>query len=134
MAHTKVTVNLPKNIDLHLSTKAKAKWLFSFTPLGTKNMSKPDSLDSLDVICQFNKAELHLLKLIKDNINKHNIAVLKRSTLTKSDQRKLDTSLKAFTQKGLIKRIQKEHYLVNPYFLVPNLDYHQVVLDHWNTL
>ena len=131
MLQTEVRINIPEDKVLSLSTSRKSKWVFPFTPIGTISMKNPNTLDALDIICRFNTGQLFLLKLIKENISKTNEVTISKAKLSLTDQRKITSAMQSFIKMHLAVRLKREHYLVNPYFLIPYVDYHQVVLDAW---
>lgn len=134
MSQTEIRINIPEDKVLSLSTSKKSKWLFPFTPVGKISMKNPNTLDALDIICKFNVGQLFLLKIIKDNIDKTNEVTISKSGMSLAVQRKVTSAMQSFIKMNLAVRIKREHYLINPYFLIPYVDYHQVILDKWEEL
>ena len=134
MALTKLTVNHDNNEYLEVHRKKLSDWKIPFTPIGNKSMKNPECIDALDVICDFNSKELFLLKIIKDKINKDNELFLYKKSFDIGDNRKITTAMKSLINRGLVARIKREHYMVNPYFLVPKKEYQDLLLEKWHTV
>ena len=132
MPLTTLSVNLDPTEQLTVSTKKKVQWLIPFTPIGRFEMKKPDSIDALSEICKFNTAELALLELIRNRINSSYTIEIKRKDFTPQEHRKLATAIRSYISKGLLKRTQREHYMVNPYFMVPPLDLQATLVNNWH--
>lgn len=133
MALATISVNVLPDEHLKISSVKKSNWLFPFTPIGKKAMNKPDTLDALDMICNFNKGELFLLKEIKDGMQRNHAVVLKKSNYALTDARKITKAINSFIKLGILKRVKREYYLVNPYFLVPNKDDQLMIKMTWDT-
>lgn len=128
MITTELSVNHTSEEDVIIRKIKKDKWIFPFTPLGKKSMRDTNSLDAVDTITFFTKGELLLLREVKNNINKlHEVKL-------NSPDRCIATAIRSWIKKGLIKRIKREHYIVNPYFITPSLEYQQTIKDKWLTL
>lgn len=134
MALTTVSVNLNPDEFLEVSSRKQSPWLIPFTPIGKSSMRNRECIDALDVICTFNSKELFLLKLIKERIDVSNEVYLKKQTFTEGDSRKITSAMKSLINRGLVKRIKREHYMINPYFLVPPKDKQQVLLNQWKSI
>jgi len=139
MPQTNVTSNHP--IDKVMTVGWKdiepvnaPKWVFSFRPIGEKNMRKPDSLDALGFICKFTKGELFLLEIVKNRTKGDNTITVKTSSFSSGEKQKVATAIRSWIKKGLIKRIIKENYMINPHFIVPPKKFQEPALDQWNSL
>lgn len=128
-----INVKLKKGEDIVLSAQTKAKWLFPYKAIGSKSMKNKDTIDALDMICKFNKGELRLLKIIKDEINPNtNRLSIKRSGYGASDMQTISSAIRSCINKKILKRVSRELYIVNPYFITPDRDYQAPILDDWN--
>jgi hypothetical protein len=134
MPITTLSVNLNPNEDLVVRTQEKSKWLIPFTPIGKHSMRNPDSIDALDVICKFNTRELYLLSEMRANLNPTYKFTIKRKDYSPTDYRRLTTAVRSFLTLGLIKRIKREQYMINPYFLVPSLDKQKDLIQEWELI
>lgn len=130
MATTALNVNIDDDEELRVTTRKRDKWLIPFTPIGNKTMNE-NTLDALDVICSFSPAELYALKQVKDKINtEHEVRITKKG-YTSANQQKLVKGLKGLIERGLIYRLRREHYIVNPFFLVPRVDRQAALILRW---
>ena len=134
MNTTQVQINLNRDERLVLSKERKSKWLVPFTPIGKAIMQNPDSIDALELICSFNKGELALLKVLKDGLDRYHQVTIQKSNLSLGDNRKLTQAIKSFIKKGLLKRIRREVYMVNPFFLVPASNSQELLILEWHSL
>jgi hypothetical protein len=135
MTSTTFTVNHTAQEHVAVNVQSKASWLFPFRPLGKLPMhSKPDHVDALAEICKFSKAELFLLDIVREHLEPNNFIKITKAKYTQSVQQKVSLAISTWIKKGLIKRVKREQYLVNPYFLVPALDKQDLVKKHWETL
>jgi hypothetical protein len=92
----------------------------------------PESIDALETISEFNKAELFLLKVVNENIV-HGSLELKivKSNYSLADKRKLTAAIKSWIDKKLIRRLHREHYMISPYFFTPLKNIHEDMLMAW---
>ena len=139
MPKESIDVNVDdEDIEIHFRRKtkpAKPKFLFYYRGIGIKDMKFPDSIDTLDEISKFTKPELVLLhitneKLIGDTLQ---MCIIKKDYPIK-EQRQLTLAIKTWIKKGFLKRIRREHYMINPYFITPNVGRHEILMDTWNNL
>ena len=128
MSQSTIQVNLAPQDEVIIKTVKKSRWLFPFIPMGVKSMRNPNTIDGLDVIVLFSKPELALLKVVKDGINKDHTINIKRAS--KQEAR----AIASWIKKGLLFRLRRENYMVNPYFLTPPIDKHEDILETWNLL
>ena len=82
------------------------------------------SIDIVDTLCTFSKPEQMAFKKIseqleclKDSRKKHNACVVKNKDLGKAQQN-FKTGVSSLINKGLVKRIKREHYLINPDLII----------------
>ena len=135
MSTSTVSVNLPLDKELIFSTRLKNKYVVPFRPIGESSMKKSKAIDALECICLFSKQELALCLRVKRTMAKNNKVVISQKELTEKERRQLGTGIRSWIKKGLIKRIQKEHYMVNPWFLVPSDPALQVIaVNEWEEL
>jgi len=92
-------------------------------------------VEALHEISKFTKAELFLL----DEVNKKMVRGANKVTITKADyslpeQRKLTFAIKSWMTKGLMKRIRREEYMINPNFFTPPKNQHESFKNIWNAL
>jgi len=90
-------------------------------------------LDAIKIMSEMTPQELWLINLLKDNIKLKEektssglkfrtscISVIKSSKLSSSEKQKLKTGYKRLNQKNIVKRIKREHYIINPDFIIPH--------------
>lgn len=91
-----------------------------------------EPIDAIDQMSEMSAQELWTLKKIKDNLILLEVRTTKGikfktscksvvifSDLTNAEQQKFKAGYKKLNAKNLIKRIKKEHYILNPDFFIP---------------
>ena len=124
--------------ELHITTeKRKQKKLCPpFTGVGREYYAggKVLGYPLIAVLLAFNKGEQWFYGLIHSNLDyTNNTAHIPSSSLSKSDLPKMSIAYKSLKAKGLVKRIRKELYIVNPDALIhPN--FYDAIKLKWNSL
>ena len=90
-------------------------------------------IDAIDQMANMTPQELWVIKLLKDNLilveertakgiklRTSAKAIIKASELTNAEQQKFKTGYKRLHIKNLLKRIKREHYILNPDFFIPH--------------
>ena len=139
MPKESIDVNVDdEDIEIHFHRKKrppKPKFLFYYRGIGIKDMKKPDSIDTLNEISKFTKSELLLLNITNEKLEGDTLQMtIVKKDYSQADQQKLTLAIKSWIQKGFIKRIRREHYMINPYFITPNVGRHEILMDAWNYL
>lgn len=82
------------------------------------------SIDLISTLCTFTKPEqmafiklTEQLECIKDSRKAHNLCVVKIKDLGK-EQQSFKIGIKKLIDKGLVRRAQKEHYMINPDLII----------------
>lgn len=96
---------------------------------GTMNKHKIYGIDLLKEIAIASKAAQFLLLAIKDGITFENgyNPVVKVVGESKYEQNKITEGYKELVGKDLVRRIKRSHYMINPYALIPPIDYEEAV-------
>jgi len=89
-------------------------------------------LDAIEIITDMTIRELYALKLLKSNLilkeeRTHDRIKLRtscesiiiNSNLTNPEQQKFKAGFKLLHKKNIVKRIKREHYILNPNFIIP---------------
>ncbi len=140
MPNKSIEVNVDDNdLEISFTRKPKAKpkhtFIFHYMGIGIQDMTKPDTIDSLYEITQMNKSELLLLEIINRSHIGHTLQtkiIMAEYNLT--NKRKLATGIRLWIKKGFIKRIRRQEYMINPYFITPEPGRHEILLAAWNSL
>lgn len=117
------SVNVVKNVE-----KVKKPNYFMIGN-GTMNKHKIYGIDLLRELANSSKAAQFLLLMIKDGINYENgyNPVVKIVGETKYQQNQITEGYKELVAKDLVRRIKKSHYMINPFALIPPVDYEEAV-------
>lgn len=91
------------------------------------------NVDVFDLMDSLTPTANSLLKLIKDLLDfKTNEATLPKPK-SKYESKARSNAIAILKQKGVIKKIGQRSFIVNPYLIVPPVDYQQDVLNKWNS-
>lgn len=101
---------------------------------GTVNKDGLQSIDLLREMAKASKAEQYLLLAIINGVSYKNgyNPVVKVIGDTSTHKQYIITGYKELHNKGLVKRIKKSHYMINPNALIP-LDYDEAI-ELWDSL
>lgn len=101
---------------------------------GTMNRSNVQSINLLVESMDSTKAEQYLLKAIIKEINYHNDykAVVKVLAKSKHEKNMLSEGYKSLFMRGLVKRVKRSHYMINPNALIP--PNYESALEIWESL
>lgn len=86
----------------------------------------------ISTLLTLSKGEQWLYNLIHEKLDyTNNIAFLQVDSLTKSDRPKMSKAFKLLHAKGLIKRVKREMYIVNPDAVI-NFDNYDEIKRKWD--
>jgi hypothetical protein len=126
-------IHLEDGKEVRITTQSK-DWFMYFRPVGIDNSRQPESIDAIDYICEFTKAELFLLQIVKDHKAENNTITIRPKSYTPADKAKLKKSIPLWIKKRLLIRTKREHYMVNPWFFVPPKEEQRKAMDQWSNL
>ena len=109
-------------------------WCMRFQAIGDYSPRQPESISATEYISEFSKAELFLFREVSKHVEGNNKLTLRPSSYTPAEQAKLKLAIPLWIKKGLLIRIKREYYLVNPWFLVPTIDEQVNVMNYWKVL
>jgi hypothetical protein len=90
---------------------------------GHKN-NNGNSMNIIDTMAEMTKPELFLFRMITDRMNLTTmIGTTLSKSLTDSQKQQIKTGYKRLRTKNIIKRVRREHYMVNPDLIIPPEDY-----------
>lgn len=88
----------------------------------------------ISVLLAFNKGEQWFYGLLHSELDyTNNIAQVLSSSLSKSDLPKMSKAFKSLCEKGLVKRVRKELYIVNPDAVIQPT-YYEAIKKKWDSL
>jgi hypothetical protein len=96
-------------------------------------MRDHNPLDFIDLMSEMTPQELWTIKFLKDNLIllservsgkiKYRTtcrSIIKTSNLSSAEQQKFKKGYKRLNAKNLVKRIKRQHYILNPDFFIPH--------------
>jgi len=130
-----VTAHIDPNIEsISISRKKRVIPNFIMTGNGTMNSSSIQSINLLVESMDSTKSEQYLLKAIINGINYHNgySAVVMIVPKTSTHRQYLKEGYKSLFIRGLVKRVKRSHYMINPNALIP--PNYESALEIWESL
>ena len=110
-----------------------------------KNEEKYIAIDAIKAMSEMSPQELWFINLLKDNVvlieeradrgyklRTSAKSIVLSNTLSKSEKQKLKVAYRRLSEKNLVKRIKRQHYMLNPNFFIPY--FYQDEVDEYNNL
>ena len=120
--------------EIRITTHKSSRWIMHFRPLGIVNSRQPESINAVNCISEFTKAELLLFRVVSDLKDENNKLTLRLKSFSPADQAKLKKAIQHWIKKGLLVRTKREYYMVNPWFLIPPKQEQLNAMDYWRAL
>jgi len=106
----------------------------SFTAISGGKFMKPNKEGLLQEVGKLNKRERWFFLLIDRLMDfDTNTAFIKNSSLTTTEQQNKSRAYKSLHKLGLVKRVKREYYIINPDKIIP-LNSYPIVKKIWNSL
>ena len=127
-----VTVYISPDESVNVAKRRAIKPNYFMVGNGTMNKQKVYGIDLLRELADSTKAEQFLLLAIKDGICYDNgySPIVKVVPETDTQRQYIKLGYKSLLARGLVVRVKKSHYMINPNALIP-IDYEQAMVD-WN--
>jgi len=137
MAKTITTIQHEDTNDVDIKINKKKAIIKEFSILGRLNTMYSGSIsdtDIVDIMDALTPTAVNLLKMIKDKLNyKTNESTLEKPK-SKVEQKRRSNATKPLKQLNAIKKTGQRSYIINPYLIVPPIDYQKDILAKWNSL
>jgi len=137
MAKTITTIQHEDTNDVDIKINKKKAIIKEFSILGRLNTMYSGSIsdtDIVDIMDALTPTAVNLLKMIKDKLN----YITNESTLekpkSKVEQKRRSNATKPLKQLNAIKKTGQRSYIINPYLIVPPIDYQKDILAKWDSL
>ena len=118
----------PKEVDTK-PKKEKVKLQVKYTCIGKYGMNKQDFLLQLMNLNTNGKFVFELLY----NTYDYNTGICYIDSLTNTQKVKFSKGYKELNTLGIVKRIKRKHYLINPNCII-NFNLYNTLIDKWNNL
>lgn len=125
---------MDKDTEITFTASKRASWYMHFRAFGAFNSKDPESMNSVNHIAEFSKAELFLYREVCGRTGENSRLTLRPKSYTPAEQAKLKKATPLWIKKGLLKRIKREYYMVNPWFLIPPKQEQVKAMDYWRAL
>lgn len=124
-----VYIDADESVNVVKATPKVKKPNYFMIGNGTMNRHKIYGIDLLREIASSSKAAQFLILAIKDGINFENgyNPVVRIVGEGKYQQNQISEGYKELVEKDLVRRVKKAHYMINPYALIPPVDYEEAV-------
>lgn len=110
------------------------RWHIPFRPIGKAIDRCPESIDAVGYISEFTAAERFLFREVCRRTEDNNNVIFRMTSFPSAEQAKLKRAIRLWIKKGLLVRFRQEHYMVNPWFLVPPKKMHWQTMQRWSKL
>ena len=116
---------IPEGSELYKGIRKKYKTKPVFRLVGRKgNNSEGDGMDMIQEMAKMNKAEIALFAMIELNLDwETNIGIVRNPKDNKSLTNKIYAGYKLLRAKDLVRRVQREMYMINPKLIIPGDNY-----------
>jgi hypothetical protein len=112
-------IHVPIGKKANISLVDEKPWFIPFKPLGKRIDREPESIEAIEYISKFSKGELFLFQEVCKQVDDDCTLTLRPGTYSSADRAKLKRAIPLWKKKELLVSIKREHYMVNPWFLVP---------------
>jgi hypothetical protein len=120
---------------LEFTTSKRDRWLIPFLPIGREDSRYPESINAGDLISKFSKAEQFLYREVLRHKDERNNVRIRKKAYSTADQDRLKRAIPKWKEKNLFVSYKREHYMINPWFLVPQQrNTHLETITRWNEL
>ncbi len=90
--------------------------------------------DIVDIMDALTTTAVNLFKMIKDKLDyKTNESTLEKPK-SKVEQKRRSNATKPLKQLNAIKKTGQRSYIINPYLIIPQIDYQKDIVAKWNSL
>ena len=134
MSTLPTSFKMEKDTEITFTASKRASWYMHFRAFGAFNSKDPESINAVDYISEFSKAELFLFREVCRRTEEDSRLTLRPKSYTKADQARLKKANSLWIKKGLLVRIKREYYMVNPWFLIPPKQEQVNAMDDWKAL
>lgn len=125
---------MDKDTEITFTASKRASWYMHFRAFGASNSRAPESINAVDYISKFSKPELFLLSEACQHTEKDSSLTLRPKSYAAANKAKLKKAIPLWIKKGLLVRIKREYYMVNPWFLIPPKQEQVNAMDDWRVL
>ena len=135
MANFETDLKIASNEEVTITCKPKGRYEIKFDLIGKVDHRNSDSIDGRMSYTQSSKSELFVLELVDKCMCKSTNSVrIPMKDFNKSEKERIKTGTHKLIDRGLLFRIKREHYMVSPWFFVPQRTDQPEALLHWNKL
>jgi hypothetical protein len=132
MTQQATTLTILSSEEITVTSKPKGKVLITFNLIGKKDGRNLESIDGRKAYTQSTKSELFVLELVDELMDKTtNIVRISLKAHNKTEKERIKTGTRKLIARGLLIRIKREHYMVNPWFFVPQRNDQAPILLEW---
>ena len=135
---TKIIVDMAMGEEALISTQRKRNYKIPpFQCIGASGMSKfkIKGLDLPPIVKNLSKPANHFFwQAVEDKSSETNEVVIRGKSLSKSQKNQLSRVYAELHKANLIKRVKREHYMVNPKAALPNFNNFESCWTQWENL
>ncbi len=132
MMKEETTVTISSDKEVTVTPRYKGGCPIKFNFIGKIDDRNPKSINGRKAYTQSTKSELYVLELVDKLMDKTtNRVIIRPKNYNKTEKERIKTGTRKLQDRSLLIRTKYQHYIVNPYFFVPQREYQRRVLLKW---
>ena len=139
MAKTKTTVEHEDTNVVDIKVNKRNSLIKEFSMVGRLNtmhakINTDENIDIIDLMDDLKPTPRGLFKEIKDNFDYQTNEATLEKPKGKYKQKRRSMAMKILKDRNVIKKTGQRSYIVNPYLIVPQIDFQKDILTKWNSI
>ena len=139
MAITTTSVQHEDTNDVDIRVNKRKSLIKEFSLVGRLNtmhakINTHENIDIIDLMDDLKPTPRRLFKEIKDNFDYQTNEATLQKPKGKYKQKRRSMATKILKDRNVIKKTGQRSYIVNPYLIVPKIDFQKDILTKWNSI
>ena len=139
MAKTITTIQHEDTNDVDIKINKKKALIKEFSMVGRLNtmyakINTDENIDIIDLMDDLKPTSIRLFKEIKDRLDYQTSEATLDKPKSTGEQKRRSMATKGLKDRDVIKKTGQRTYIVNPYLIVPPIEYQKDILAKWDSL
>ena len=139
MAKTTTTIQHEDTNDVDVRINKRKRIIKEFSIVGRLNTlyaenNTDENTDVIDLMDVLKPTSRRLFKEIKDQFEYQTSEATLEKPKSKYKQKRRSMATKILKDRNVIKKTGQRSYIVNPYLIVPQIDFQKDILTKWNSI
>jgi hypothetical protein len=139
MGKTITSVQHEDTNDVDIRVNKRKSLIKEFSLVGRLNtmhakINTDENIDIIDLMDDLKPTPRRLFKEIKDNFDYQTNEATLEKPKGKYKQKRRSMATKILKDRNVIKKTGQRSYIVNPYLIVPQIDFQKDILTKWNSI